>query len=321
MLCPVQCGNSNRSDILAIEASLLQSLGSAMTNEQLSNIEIYCCAISRAIYVIWAMEINFSNQFYPLSIDTTLDRWCNIFNIQPLPTDNLETIRNKIASKFALLNQIPTNTNIKALMAVLIPQLFQLLVLTPNADALAGGGPSGYGPTVVSANWFNSTADIFIDIQRPSNMSQAEFWTQAYTIFPALNQYLPCWSRFDWFSSSFSAGGTITIASSTDSEVTGNGTQWDVPTNSETSSYAIEIGSIIEAFDDDGFFHRMQVLTRNSNTSLTLTGPVGAVFTNQPYFIEGFFCDCDPDYFPYPPNPCWNADNAGIDNPPTNYLS
>jgi hypothetical protein len=74
----------------------------------------------------------------------------------------------------------------------------------------------------------------------------------------------------------------------------------------------IEPGSILECFDDTGTWQRMTVLTVNSDTSITLTAAVPNKITSQPYVIQGFFLDCDPNSFPYPPSNSKNLDNAGL---------
>lgn len=319
MLIPVQCGNSDRDDILAIEKSLLQSLGSAMTDEQMSNIEIWCCAFARAIYFIWAINANASNQFDPETVDTTLSRWQAIFNLQPLPTDDLQTQRNALTEKFSLLNQIPSSANVIQLLQVMIPQVFELLLVTPAIHAVAGPGPNNVGPTINSTAWYSTTANIYIDLHKPVNMSQYQFWQLAYQVFPALNQYLPCWTEFDWFSNSFSDGYNISVnINSVDGY--GSGTHWATPIPLTTDGYCVEAGSIIEFFDDAGLFHRVQVASVVSDTHLILLLPFSAIATNQPYVIQGFFCDCDSTSFPYPPVLSFNCDNAAVDDPAVNYV-
>lgn len=313
MLVPVRCGNSNRADLLAIRDSILQGLGNQFTNTTLSNVDIICDALARACYNIWQVYGNVSNQFDPNTMDTMLSRWEAIFNLQPILNEPLDLRRAAIATKFALINQIPTQSNIITLMNKIIPQIFELLITIPESAAVGGGIPAGIigglNTLVAGAGWFSTAAALYIDIHRPSSMSQYTFWNQAYLIFPVLNSYLPAWTSFDWFSATFNnSDGYGNIATLTAVEGIDNGTT--TYTTLTNSACGITAGTIIELSDNVGVWHQLTVATIVNDTSLTFTS-VPANFTNQPFWIDGFFADCDSNTFPYPIN-AYNCDSAPI---------
>ena len=313
MLLPIRAGNSNRSDLLAIRDSILQGLGNQFTNIALSNVDIVCDALARAVYNVWQVYGNVSGQFDPNTMDTMLSRWETIMNLQPLSTDALDVRRARVALKFALINEIPTNANIVSLMSSTIPQIFKLLITIPEVSATGGGIPSGINgglETLISgAGWYSTACSIYIDVHRPSNISQSAFWSQAFTIFPALNLFMPAFAGVDWFTSTFNnsdgAGHQATFTM-----VEGFTAATTTYTTLTNAACGVVPGAIIELADDTGKWWRLTVASITSNTSLQMTS-TPANFTNQPFWIAGYFADCDSTTFPYPIN-AYNQDNAGI---------
>lgn len=323
MLVPLRAGNSNRSDLKQIADSLLQQRGDAVTKDVGSVVWIEVQAHARAIYSIWCVNQKLANQFDPNKMSDFLTRWETILQLSPLPTDTLTQRRGRIAAKFLALNKLPNTSQVHDLLAAGLPDTFLDVINVACGDAISfypggshivGGSQAGNGP------WYSTTASIFVETTQPTYLADGDFQNQVNQVSSILGQYLPAWTDFDWFASSFRDDGhadgyTGTLTASAGSfTLTGTNTAWNTPINALDNTYNIEPGSILECFDDTGAWQRMTVASVVSDTSILLTEPVPNSITAKTYVIEGFFLDCDPHSFPYPPATSKNLDVAGLNN-------
>jgi len=193
----------------------------------------------------------------------------------------------------------------------------------PAANTSDDNGVNGQSAQFINNSdqgWFSTVNMVFVELQQLANQPGAQFYALASSIFTLLQPYLPAYVTFDWFNNTFSddgyAGGaglraTITVAGGSTS-LAGSGTAWNTPFSNGV--FNVRVGSILEAFDDNGDWQRLQVLHVNSDTSITLNAPAPTNITGKVYVVQGFFLDCDPTAFPYPPIGSLNLDNAGLNS-------
>lgn len=345
MVCvPIRCGGGNRSDLQGIAQSLLNQRGNAVTQEVGSARWIENQAWARAIYGDWCVNQKMANQLNPNTLTDFLSRWETIMGISPLPTDTLQVRRARIAAKFMILGKMPTTQAVTDLLTTYLGPVFLDLINTTIADGYAAfynGAPITGGLQNVSNDntplvlgyfdpgWYSTLQKIYVEVKNQPYLTNNTFYQTVNQIFPLLGSYLPAYTTVTWFWNGFNNSGadsstpgvaTITVSAGS-TTVTGTGTQWNTP--SASGRYHVKAGSIIEAYANSviinglsvpGSWQRMKVAYVNSDTSLTLTEPASATITNGKYVIQGFFCDCSPTHFPYPPVGCLNVDNAGIAN-------
>ena len=319
---PIQFGNSNRPDLNQITNSLLNQMGDAFTNEVGSLVWIQCRAMAELVNTIWITNQKMTNQFNPNKMSDMLARWEAIFQIIPQPTDTLVTRRNRVAEYFFRINQSPDLSNIEAILSFLLPQTFVDLVINPVEDSQSGfigGGPIVGGQFCSFTPWHSTLSEITVEVQKPATMSLNAFDGNVDQIYSILKQSLPAYTDFDWMYNSFTDNGTvpgqqglITITSGSNI-LTGTNTSWKTPVNVLDNTYNVEAGSVLEGWDDNGVWRRMTVILVYSDTSVQLEAPVTFDITAKPYYIQGFFLDCDSSLYPYPPT-CYNLDNSGINN-------
>ena len=323
-ILPLRCGNSNRADLRQISDSLLAQRGDAITTAVGSVIWVETQAWARAIYSIWANNQKLAYQFDPNKMTDFLPRWEAIMGLSALPNDTIQQRQQRIAARFRIINKMPDTQNVTDLLSAALGITFLELINIP-ASLAYGQFPGGSAITggitnIVAGPWYSTCQEIFVEVTHPSSLTNNEFYATVNQIFPLLNTYLPVYDQFDWFYDSFSddgnAGGaghraTITVNVGS-THMAGTGTSWQTVINGGDSTYNVVAGSVLECFDDQGVWRRMTVATVNSDTSITLTVPAAGQITNKVYVIEGFFLDCDPTVFPYPPAVALNLDNAGI---------
>lgn len=323
-ILPLRAGNSNRDDLQQIAKSLLAQRGDAITNDVGSVIWIETQAWARAIYHIWAVNQKLSYQFDPNKMTDFLSRWETIMGLAALPTDSLQDRQQRIAARFAIINKTPDTQNVTDLLKAALGVTFLLLINNNPSTAYAqfpgGSAITGGITNVVNGDWYSTIQELFVEVIHPISFTNNQFYNTVNQIFPLLNKYLPAYDSFDWFWDSFSDDGngtatnrgllTVSVGSA---NLTGTLTTWNTLINAD-GTYNVEPGSILECYDDVGNWQRLTVLTVNSDTSITLTAPVTNNITNKPYVIQGFFLDCDPTQFPYPPADAHNLDNAGLNS-------
>ena len=323
-ILPLRCGNSNRADLQQISTSLLAQRGDAITTQVGSVIWVETQAWARALYSIWATNTKMAYQFDPNKMTDFLPRWEAIMGLAALPTDTIQKRQSRIAARFGLINKMPDTQAVNDLLTASLGITYLGLINTPAVSAY-GQFPGGTGITggitnIVSGPWYSTCQELYVEVYHPPVMTGNQFYNTVNQIFPILNHYLPAYVSFDWFFDSFRDDGYAssdgyqayisgTVGSTT---LTGWGTAWNTPINNADGTYNIVDGSIIECFDDDGIWRRLEVESVNSNTSITLASPLVSTITNQNYVIQGFFCDCSSTVFPYPPSTSLNLDNAGI---------
>lgn len=325
MVClPLRAGNSNRSDLQAIVTSLLAQRGDAITNEVSSVVWIEAQSHARAIYNLWAVLLKMSRQFDPRTMTDFLSRWESIMGLAALPTDTIQDRQARLTAKFAMINKPPNTQNVKDILELALDGIFLDLINTTDDQAIAafpGGVPITGGITnILDESWLSTIQKLFIEVIHPSYMNDNTFYNTVNQIAPLLNSFLPAYDTFSWFTSSFSDDGTgdatvnrgIISCSVGSTSVTGVNTAWITPINVSNGVCSISVGSIIEAYDDDGVWRRMEVASIIDDTHLTITEPCINGITNKNYVIQGFFVDCSSSDFPYPPPNCKNTDNAGL---------
>ena len=330
MIVPLRSGNGNRADLQGIVQSLLNQRGDAITKDVGSAVWIEVNAQARAIYNIWANNTKMFYQLDPNRLSDFISRWEVIMGVSPLPTDTLQNRRDRIVAKFAIVGKMPTTQVVRDLLAQYLGSVFLVLLNTTADEAIAqfpnppdimidGKRIDGAVNTINPGTWLSTVQNIFVEVKNQPYMLNNQFYQIVNQIFPLLGSYLPAYTKFDWFWSSFNdsgnttAGAAVISVSSGSTALTGSGTAWNTPLGF-SGRLNLSEGSILEAYDDNGEWQRLVVQSVDSDTGITLQSPAISNITSQQYVIQGFFADCRSDWFPYPPSGCLNADNAGVNN-------
>lgn len=323
-ILPFRCGNSNRDDLQQIANSLLAQRGDAITTQVGSIIWVETQAWARALYHIWSYNQKLAYQFDPNKMTDFLPRWESIMRLAALPTDSIQDRQQRIASRFAIINKVPDTQNVTDLLRSALGITFLQLINDTDQNAYAqfpGGAPITGGITnIVNGPWYSTCQELFIETTHPPVFTDHQFYNTVNQIFPLLNNYLPAYDSFDWFWDSFSDDGygsatnrgllNVPVGSTT---LVGTNTKWKTLINAD-GTYNVVAGSILECYDDTGKWERLTVASVTDDTHIVLTSPVTGNITNKIYVIQGFFLDCDPTQFPYPPADAHNLDNAGINS-------
>jgi hypothetical protein len=321
MLVPIKAGNSNRQDLQEIANSLLNARGQALSHDVNSIVWIETQIIARAVFHAWAANQKLANQSDPNKMSDYLTRWEKILQLLPLPTDSITTRRSRIAAKFSSLNQAPTTQAITDLLKANLAGVFAALINiadTASASAFPGGSSIINSQASTNAEWFSTISSTFIETIQPTYMTDAVYHNLVNQLYGLLTNYLPASCTFDWFLTSFSDNGAgvgttgkITMVAGSGS-MSGTGTLWNTVVNVTDSTKNVVVGTKFCFYDDNGIFRRVTVKTIFSNTSLGILENGDGTATNKPYWIEGFFLDCDPLTAPFPPSNAKNIDHAGL---------
>ena len=323
-LFPIRMGDSNRTDLTQLTNSFASQRGNAFIPTVGSLIWIECRAMAIAIDAVWIINQKMINQMNPDRMSDMLSRWEAIFGIIPLPSDTLYIRRNRVGEYFFRIGQLPNLSNIEALMTFFLPDIFVGLVQISASSAIASFPAMGDitdiigGTDATNGPWSSTVSQLTVEVQKAPRMTLNDFDKEANQIFNIFKQALPAFTTYDWMYNSFCDDGhtdgyvgLISIPNGS-KNMTSVNTAWNTPINSFDNTYNLVPGSVIECFDDNGVWRRMTVDHIISDTHLIITTRTSFNITNQPYVMQGFFLDCDPTLFPYPPTGCLNVDNAGF---------
>ena len=313
-LFPLLMSDCNRVDFQATLQSIINQRGDAFNIVPGTAQYIECYTEAILIYNLRLQNNKLKNQFYPFTMTDFLSRWEAFLHIIPLPTDNIPTRQQRIASKMAQVGVTPTYHNVYNLLTLSLPEIFVGLFTNSVSDASVNaslpGGLSGTGlETCTDAPWYSILSEFYVEIQQPVWMSNSDFALQKAQIYPMLNTFLPAYTNFYIINSTFSdgypggiGGNTISIGLNSTSVVGSGHMAWTTPTNTANTphSFLLRPGSIVKAFDDNGTWRRLIISSVTGPNTFTITTPTTFIMTNRPYVIQGFFTSCNPNLFPYP---------------------
>lgn len=290
-------GSEANTTLEIILKDLNASVGNAYDTSEGSNVYIENFAYARALDEMYETAQRARNCFDPDRMpDFMLSRWEKIFDITPPLGASHNQRRQALKARHVLFNVVPTEQAVRDYIRFYIPDMFIDIETTSNNDALVGvpgGATVPGGITAPDAEWQSSSSFLGIRTYQPINMSDTEFYDRVNSYADFLGKFLPAYVTFDWFRYTNDPDGTVSVAADSD-QLIGTGTQF-------ITDDAIESGDEIEVFDDSGAIQSLVAYSVDSETAITLLGPVASAVTNKEYRLHGFALDT------------LNLDNAAFD--------
>lgn len=214
MLVPIRAGNSNRDDLLLLLKSILNANGTALTQDEGSNIWVLANAQARAIFHIWALNEKVKYEFDPNKMNDLLERWEKILGITPsknVSTDvhkdsnlpSVETIqyrRARIAAKFRAVSQMPNAQALEDIITAVFPNV-SVTVSPTTPDVAVSSWPSGTtivgGSAGTNAAWKSTVSNVNITIGYPAGISDANYERMKKQIYSLLVTFLPAYTTIN----------------------------------------------------------------------------------------------------------------------------
>jgi hypothetical protein len=159
-----------------------------------------------------------ANSFSPYTttaVTGMLPRWEAIFGITPNPSIP-EPVRR--ATLIAAWQRIQGNNDAGGLSSIIASVLGlplapgSLLVAIVYTDPTSGGvswWPANPNPSPdpnAPTPWWSTVANVAIQVQQPSNYTEAQFLTAINQAMATLDGVLPAWVTFNWFTVDTTAG-------------------------------------------------------------------------------------------------------------------
>lgn len=208
--------HNTRKDI--IRRSLLAQKGTGLYDTtQPSNVYLEAEAMARAIDGVWSASARLGNQWQPAKLTDMLTRWEAIFGLFPLTTDTLVARRAAVATAMARFSVQPNYQAVYDACRTALGSVFVGVVHTTTAAGANGPAvvytPTGWGigtsPDPAGLlTWYSNIAHVLIQVVQPSTMGNAEFYNTVGKLGPILDQALPAWCTWNYFSV-IHTGGTV----------------------------------------------------------------------------------------------------------------
>lgn len=210
---PLQPGAEIERVIELLQQGFESALGTALASEYGSMAWIENHATARVLADLSKAAIRLANQWDPQKMTDFLPRWEKILGIVPLPNATLKDRRTEVALRLSLFGEPPTYQVVYDFLSELLGDLFVTLVQTSSTEATGSISNNGLGisipggVTLPDGDWRSSIAYLAIQVQKPANMTDAEFYPQVGKIYQYLHTLLPAWCNFDWFKDGASGAG------------------------------------------------------------------------------------------------------------------
>lgn len=199
---PMQFGAEINKIIELIQQGVEQAQGTALATERGTIAWVENHATARVLADLAKAAIRLGNQWDPEKMTDFLPRWEKILGIIPLSSATMNERREEVALKLSLTGEAPTYQVVYDFLSELLGDLFVDLIHTSSTESI-GAVPGGItipgGVTLSNGDWFSSIAYLAIQVQKPANVTDKEFYPQVGKIYRYLNILLPAWCTFDWF--------------------------------------------------------------------------------------------------------------------------
>lgn len=199
---PLQPGAEFEKIIELLQQGYESALGTALTTERGTLAWVENHATARVLADLSKAAIRLANQWDPDRMTDFLPRWEKILGIVPMPDATTQERREEIALRLSLTGEPPTYQVVYDFLSDLLGELFITLVQTSSSQAsgyVEGGVSIPGGVTLSDGSWCSSIAYLAIEVQKPDEMTDAEFYPLVGKIHKYLHTLLPAWCDFDWF--------------------------------------------------------------------------------------------------------------------------
>lgn len=185
-----------------VVASLANSMGDAYDTTQSSNVYVELMAYGRAIAAAWSGNQRMANQWDPDRMTDFLPRWEKILGLTPLSTDTDVARRARVKAAFARIGQPANFQGVNDLLTSTLGSAFVGITVTPSSSAnvwTPAGWPMGTHDPNGVINWYSTVSYLAIQVQKPANTSDGDFYALLGSVMPALDSLLPAWVTFSWY--------------------------------------------------------------------------------------------------------------------------
>ena len=195
-------GGGGTPSLQRIVESLGSQLGTAYDiTTTTGNVYLQLMAFGRALWGAWQDNERLANQWQSTRMGDLLPRWEAIYAVVPLPTDTLPIRQARIA----ILQARAGYANLQTLNDTLTTLLGAVYVATTNGNSATAnvytpsGWPMGAFDATGKVDWYSTVAFIAIQVTRPANWTDGDFYAAVASIVPILDGILPAWVTADWF--------------------------------------------------------------------------------------------------------------------------
>jgi hypothetical protein len=208
---PFVFGGAAASDLEALQTGLAELMGSALAKERGSLQWIENHATARVFGYLYGLVRRFGNQSDPTRmVDGALERWEAILGISVGSHDTGPLRRERVAAKLSLIGGDTTFQAVNDYLTRILGAMYQGLIFTDPMNAttyVPGGGSVPGGPTFIDgalagpsiSPFASSVAYVAIKLEKPADMTEAEFYERASTIYDEVDGLVGAWMDFDWF--------------------------------------------------------------------------------------------------------------------------
>lgn len=177
-------------------------------------------AIARMLWTAWEQNQRFAHQFDPDRMTDFLPRWEKIFGIAPTSSQTETERRAVVKERMLRIGVVPTRQTTSDRLAAILGPLFLSYETIPFSSAVqwvpdaSPAWPAGTPPAVrhVMApgelpQWASTTAHILFRVAKTPGMTDGEFWQALGRTYPLLDDTLPAWVTWDWYTVSTTGSG------------------------------------------------------------------------------------------------------------------
>lgn len=128
-------------------------------------------------------------------------RWEKIRGITPLPGDSDNTRRARLAAIEAQAGINPTHAVLTTLLSAALGSVFVGIEYISVANAVINvpDGSYPFGTPNTASPWSSTVAHILVRVQKPTGMTEGQFYEAAGRVVSVLDPIVPAWAYFDWY--------------------------------------------------------------------------------------------------------------------------
>lgn len=206
---PMTFGAEKGSNLEILQESLIESHGTAFSEEHDSLVWADSFAYAKAIEYLWSTARRFANQWNPDKMTDFLPRFERIYGLRPLKSDTLVQRRAKVKAKMQLMGRPPTMQVINDLLDAVLGDIYHVVVHTDASEAVTqipGGATIAGGATITDGPWYSTISYLAIKLVQPSYMDDKTFYDRAAQLPQFLDDILPAWVTYAWFKDGTESG-------------------------------------------------------------------------------------------------------------------
>ncbi len=157
---------------------------------------------ARAIAAAWSTNRRLSNIWDSTRVTgRAIHRWEKIRAVTPNPGDSDRTRRDRLAAIEALAGLNPTHQVLTTLLSAALGDVFVAVEYISVANAVINvpDGSYPFGTVNAIVPWSSTVAHILVRTQKPTGMTEGEFYETAGRVVAILDPVVPSWVYFDWY--------------------------------------------------------------------------------------------------------------------------